>query len=215
MPRELRPELETLIARGHCNWATVMQITLTGGTQIHLSSSELFVDRFGITQQFLGKLEKDNLGALAMSVDEEVDQIDFTVANVDMVMGRQLTGEERKMDGARAVRGVVFIDRFQPIDAGQHILDYNFPGELLSSEITDPSVGFSLVSDPDSVIIAGRTIASEFQWREPVSSIQVLDPSDILPVGPGGLGPGRGGDIEPIRGGRYGEFDPLLPYRIN
>ncbi len=208
MPRELRPELETLIESGHCNWHTAIDIVLTGGTPQYLSTGEIHVDRFGIDRQYLAKLRPD-VAPLTMSVDEEIDEISFKVANVNMEFGREFTGAVRRFDGARATRGVIFIDRDLDFDDNQHILDQNFPGELQASEVSDESVAFSLVSDIDSVIVSGRTIASEFQWREPISTTPLRDPSDILPpVLPGG--PGR--DPYDIGGHRWTRFgDPLLP----
>lgn len=200
MPRELRPELETLIASGHCNWHTAMDITLTSGTQLYFSSGEIYVNRFGVTRQYLAKLRE--VGQLDLSVDVEVDQIGFKVANVDMVIGQTLTGATRQLDGARGTRGVIFIDRNDTnFSAGQHILDQNFPGELVASEVSDETADFSMPSVIDSVIVSGRTIASEFQWREPVSNVPDSDPSDIPIIVPDR----RGG------GGRYGDDAPPGP----
>jgi len=200
MPRELRPELEALIAGGHCNWHTAIDLELTSGTELHFSTGEIFVDRFGIERQYLAKLPRDGVGQLDMSVDIEVDQIAFKVANVDMVTGQLLTGATRQLDGARGTRGVIFIDRDLDFSAGQHILDQNFPGELVAGEVSDETVDFTMPSVVDTVIVAGRTIASEFQWREPVSNVPIFNPREFPPGGPrddfGG-------------GGRYG--DPLSP----
>lgn len=206
MPRELRPELEALIESGHCNWHTTVDLVLTGDVEVHLSSGEILVDRFGVNRQYLAKLR--NIQPLDMSVAPEVDQIIFDAANVDMVMGQTLTGATRRLDGARAIVGTLFIDRDDSdFDAGQHICDPRMSGELVSGEVGEENVSFALISDVDVVIIAGRTIASEFQWREPVSVAPLFDPSDI----PGH--PGDGGDTEPGRRGRYGDggLMPLQP----
>lgn len=205
MPRELRTELQTLIATGHCNWHTTVDITLTGNQQLFLSSGEIYVNRFGKIQQYLAKLPKDGIEPLALSQDTEVDMMPFKVGNVDMVMGRTLTGAQRRMDGAKGIVGTIFIDKTDPnFAAGQHIWDAKMPGELVSGEVKDETVDFSLVSAVDTVIVLGRTIASEFQWREPVSNVPTRNPDDIprFPVfedGPPLFGPGRGG--------RYREFD--------
>lgn len=205
MPRELRTELEALIESGHCNWHTVIDLELTSGTELHLSTGEIFVDRFDIERTYLAKLR--DVGQLDMSVDIEVDQIAFKVANVDMVTGRLLTGATRQLDGAQGIRGVLFIDRDADFSTGQHILDQNFPGELVAGEVSDETVDFTMPSVVDTVIVSGRTIASEFQWREPVSNVPQFDPSDLpspIPTGGGGLGVGGGG--------RYGDrLEPLGP----
>lgn len=207
MPRELRPELEALIASGHCNWHSAIDIELTSGTELHFSSGEVFVDRFGIERQYLAKLR--DVGPLDLSMDIEVDQIAFKVANVDMVAGQLFTGATRQLDGAQGTRGVIFIDRDADFSAGQHILDQNFPGELVAGEVSDETVDFTMPSVVDTVIVSGRTIASEFQWREPISNIPLFDPSDLpspIPTGGGGLLGGPGG------GGRWGDqIDPILP----
>jgi hypothetical protein len=208
MPRELRTELETLIATGHCNWHTTVDVVLTGDVELHLSSGEIYVNRFGVTRQYLGKLE--NIQQLDMDLSTAVDQMIFSVANVDMVVGQTLTGADRRLDGARAVVGTLFIDRDDPdFAAGQHIYDARMPGELVTGEVSDPGVGFTVVSDVDSVVVAGRTIASEFQWREPISVAPLFNPGggggDLGPVGGGSGGGGYGG------GGRYGDLLPLLP----
>jgi hypothetical protein len=206
VPRELRTELETLIDSGHCNWATAIDITLTGLPPVHFSSTEIVVDRFDVdNRQYLGKLR--DIKSCDMSLDPEVDQIEFGAANVDMVMGRTLTGATRRLDGAKAVRGVIFIDKDLDFEDNQHIYDPTLPGELVAGEVGDEEVAFSLISEIDSVIISGRTIASEFQWREPLSNIPLRDPSDIGPFGGGG---GRGTDLgDGNGGGRYGDFDPI------
>lgn len=199
--RELRPELQTLINSGHCNWATAIDMILTSGTQLHLSSTQLFVDRFGVNRQYLGKLR--DIGAVDMSLDIEADQMEFGVANTDMVMGRTLTSNVRELDGARGTRGVIFIDTDLDFEDNQHIYDSTLPGEFLSSEVSDEAVGFSLISDVDAVVIAGRTIASEFQWQQPISNVPEFDPNDL---------PGRDPlDPDfPRRPGRYGELMPMM-----
>lgn len=205
MPRELRTELETLIATGHCNWATAIDVVLTGDVPLHFSSSEIYVNRFDVSdRQYLAKLR--NIQALEMSLVPEDDMITFDVANVDTVVGQTLTGAERRLDGARATVGTIFIDRADSnFAAGQHIYDARMPGELVAGEVADENVGFTLQSDVDAVTISGRTIASEFQWREPVSVVPLSDPLDLG----GGLGGGGGGgdEYDPFGlggGGRYG-----------
>lgn len=197
MPRELRPELEALIATGHCNWHTTIDVVLTGDVVLHLSSGEIFVNRFGVTRQYLGKLT--NVQRLDMSIDISVDQMLFDVANVDTIVGQTLTGADRRLDGARATVGALFIDPNDPdFAAGQHIYDARMPGELVTGEVSDPAVGFTLTSDIDVVEIAGRTIASEFQWREPIGMTQPVDG----PIGGGGpLGGDNGGPILGRHGG--------------
>lgn len=209
MPRELRPELEALINSGHCNWQTTLDITLTSGTPLHLSSCETFIDRFGVTRQYLARLVSDKIRPLDISMDIETDGMEVAVTNADPAFGQQFTGAERELDGATAIRGVMFIDRDLPFEDGQHILDLNFPGELIAGEVGEEEVNFELVSEIDSVIVAGRTIAEEFQWREPVSA----QPIDILPPWPGpnpnpepGPGPRYGG------GGRWGDIEPIGPW---
>lgn len=208
MPRELRTELEDLIASGHCNWASTIDVVLTGAIDIHLSSSEIFVDRFGITRQYKAKLR--NIQSLDMSLDVEVDQQIFDAANVDTVIGQTLTGAERRLDGARATVGTIFIDPDDPdFSAGQHIYDARMPGELVAGEVSDENVGFTLISDVDAVVISGRTIASEFQWREPISVAPLTDPGGgggDIGGSPGG--PGDRGILGDDNGhGRYGDLD--------
>jgi len=205
--RELRPELQALINSGHCNWATAIDIILTSGTQLHLSSSELFIDRFGVLRNYLAKLRAEDIRSLEMSLDVESDQIEFAAANTDMVIGRALTSNVRELDGARATRGVIFIDTNLDFSEGQHIYDATLPGELSSSEVTDEAVSFSLISDVDSVVVSGRTIASEFQWRQPINTIPEFDPND-----------NPGGDLDPNdfpgRRGRYGEMGPMIAMNV-
>lgn len=150
---------------------------------LHLSSGEVFVNRFGVTRQYLAKLK--DVQSLDMSLAPEVDQLPFTAANADMVIGQTLTGPARRLDGARGTVGALFIDPDDPdITTGQHIYDAKMPGEIVAGEIVDDQVSFTLLSDVDAVLVSGRTIASEFQWREPISNAPVADPNDH----PGGHG---------------------------
>lgn len=202
MPRELRPELEDLISSGHCNWHTCFDIVLTGGTELFLSTGEIYVNRFGKDQQYLAKVRPD-VDELEMSLDLEMDGIKFKVSNVDMVIGRTLTTSTRKLDGAEAIVGILFIEKGQPLE--QAIWDAKMPGQLVSGEVVDEDVDFTLISIVDGIIVAGRTIADEFQWQEPISNVPDSDPNDLNPRDPGNL------DIEPNRRrGRYLDYEPMV-----
>lgn len=194
MPREVRTELQDLIDSGKCNWQTTLDITLTGGEELFLSTGEIHVDRFGKDQVYSGKICPD-VSPLTMSLDIEVDQQDFKVSNVDLVIGRVLTTSVRKLDAAEAISGILFIDTGLPLTDA--IWDAKMLGELVSSSVNDKEVPFMLVSIIDSVIISGRTIASEFQWQEPISNVPNSDPNDNGPTGEFGTGKGRYGE-EPI-----------------
>jgi hypothetical protein len=200
LAREVRTELRDLIDSGRCNWHTTMDITLTGGDQLFLSTGEIHVNRFGKDQLYLAKLTPD-VGPLSMSLDIEVDQQEFKISNVDMEIGRTLTTAARKLDGAQVISGILFIDPDSPLEDA--IWDAKIPGELVASAVEDESVPFSLISTIDAIVVAGRTISSEFQWQEPVSNVPEHDPDDNP----------RGDDdpIRPGRKGRYGDFDPIFP----
>lgn len=197
MPREVRAELTTLINSGRCNWDSTMDIVLTGGVELFLSTAEIEVDRFGKEEEYQARLSA--VEALEMSVDPEVDGQAFKISNVDLVVGQLLTGAVRRLDGAQAVSGVLFIDPDDPVPTNA-IWDAKMPGELLASEVNDSDVSFAFVSSIDSVIVPGRTIASEFQWREQVSNVPLFDPND-MPTGPLPVAPIGGG-------GRYSDPQP-------
>lgn len=199
LPREVRTELTALINSGHCNWHTTVDLVLTDATELFWSTGEIHVNRFGKNQQYVAKIERD-VPELAMSVDVEVDGIDIKVANVDMVIGRTLTSSVRKLDGAEAVVGILFIDTSLPV--AQAIWDAKVPCLVMTGEVGDEAVAFSLVSSIDGIVVAGRTIAEEFQWQEPVSNVPVFDPNDIDPRNPDNF-PGR-------RGGRYLDYEPMV-----
>lgn len=133
-----------------------------------------------------------------MSLDIEVDGLDFAVANVDMVVGRTLTGAERKLDGAEAIVGILFID--PTLALSQAIWDAKIPGEITTAGVQDEKVSFNLISSVDGVVVAGRTIADEFQWQEPVSNVPTGPGGG---PGPGGGGPGPGGGGGPTGGGCF------------
>lgn len=196
MPRELRPQLEALIASRHCSWQTTMDIILTSGLPLFFSSSDIFVDNFGKTQQYTAKLRQDSVGALSLSQDIEADMMEFGIDNLDKIFGQLFTGAVREFDGAQAIVGTLFVDPQNPdFELGEHYWDPKMPGDLVSSEIKDLKVDLTLTSTIDSTIIPGRTIASEFQWREPIGHIPVSDPNDN-PTG-------RGFTVTPPPGGCF------------
>ena len=191
--RELRAELTELINSGHCGWASAFDITLTGGEFLAFSTIDVFVDRFGITRQYFARVSV--VQPLEMSLEPEVDQINFSVSNVDMIMGQTLTGATRKLDGARCVCGTIFIDNTLEFEDGLHFYDPKLPGELIDGDVHDQNVDFSLFSDVDVAVISGRRIAEEFQWREPISNVPASDPNDIIQFTPL--------DQDPTNHGRY------------
>jgi len=186
-----------------------VDIALTVGSPLFLSSGEIYVNRFGKNQQYSAKLGVDGIQPTEMSVDVEVDKSDFKVTNADMVTGRLLTDGTRRFDGAKAIIGTLFIDTSLDFSTNQHIWDPRMPCELVTGDITDADVVFSAISEIDNVVISGRTIVSEFEWREPLVAV----PSGgfgggLIPGGGGG-----GGDIPttlPRRIGRFGE-SPVIP----
>jgi hypothetical protein len=202
--RELRPELSALINSLHCNWHSTMDITLQGNEQLFLSTGEIFVDRFGKTQQYLSKVK--SVGELGLSLDVEADTCEIVLSNVDLLLGQTLSSDNRKLDGAESVLGVLFIDKDQPLD--EAIWDAKVPMSIVQGDTGDEEIKTSLISVVDSIIVSGRTIAEEFQWREPLSNAPLIDPNDIGPR-PGGspIDP----NDDPRRGGRYRDFNPIDP----
>jgi hypothetical protein len=199
MPRKISTQLRDLLDSGHCEWHTTVDVVPVAGSPFHLSSGEEMVD--GV--QYLAQL--DEVNALEMSLTDESEQMEFKCQNVDMVMGRTITGSENLLNGARGTIGVVFIDE----ETQTAYADKKMPTDLVTGEVTDQTVAFKLVSQIDTAIIAGRTFASVFPWREPVASQPVFNPSTGF--GGGGVGEGRGDpgvDREVGRGGgRYSPFD--------
>lgn len=194
MPREVRTELQTLINSGRCAWHSAYDIVLTDGEDLFISTGEIHVNRFGKDQQYLARVEPD-VGELSMSSDIEVDGQEFKTTNVDLIIGQLLTTSVRRMDGATAIIGILFLEIGQPVS--QAIWDAKMPASLVAGEVGDESVNFTAISQVDLVTVSGRSISNEFQWQEPVSVVPVSDPSDIPPhTDPNGDSPGRG---------RYGE----------
>lgn len=205
--RELRPELQALINSGHCNWHSTVDLVLTDGNQLHLSTGEIAVNRFGKVEQYLSRLDRNGVQEFSMSLDIEIDSVDFKISNVDLIIGRLLTSSVRRLDGAEGILGILFLEKGQPIS--QAIWDAKMPGQLIAGEVRDEAVDCSLVSVIDSITISGRTIASEFQWQEPISNAPNVNP-DFTPTNPRDpFGPGE----TPRSGrGRYGDFDPMIPF---
>ena len=206
--RELRPELTTLLNSGHCTAFTTLDIVLTDGEDLFVSSGEIHVNRFGKNQQYLARIPPAGMQELNMSLDIEVDGADFQLTNVDMVIGQLLTGAERRLDGAEALVGALFlVNGDLPANA---IWDARMPGSLISSQIGDETVDFSLISIIDGISIAGRTIASEFQWQEPISNVPTTNPIDLGPRGPGGGIDPEDPDFPRGRPGRFFDFNNLM-----
>lgn len=205
--RELRPELTTLLNSRHCIAFSTMDIVLTDGEDLFVSSAEIHVNRFGKNQQYLARIPPGGIQELAMSLDVEVDGVDFQLTNVDMVIGQLLTAATRRLDGAEATVGALFLVIGDlPANA---IWDARMLGSLISSQISDETVDFSLVSVIDGIAVAGRTIASEFQWQEPISNVPSTNPIDLGPGGgPVGFDPGDP-DSSLGRRGRYLDFENL------
>lgn len=202
--RELRTELQTLINSGHCLAHSTFDIVLTDGELLFVSSAEWHVNRFGKNQQYLARIPPDGIQELSMSVDIETDGLEFSLTNVDMVIGRLLTSSVRRLDGAEAVLGTMFLEiGGDPVNA---IWDARMAGFLASNQVGDETVDFGYVSTLDGITIAGRTIASEFQWQEPISNIPQFTPT-TNPFSPT-VGGGDGGDSEGRgRPGRYPDFE--------
>lgn len=199
--RELRPALEALIATGLYGMHTTHDIRLTDGTQIFLSSGEIFIDSVDKSQQYQAVLEE--IQSLLMSLDVEADMQQFNITNVDMVIGRVLTGSIRQLDGARTIIGAIFIDTTKPFLSANFFWDARMPCEISSGEVSDDNVDFTATSDVDAITVSGRLIVEEFPWREPINVVPAFDPNDFNPPGrdpddPGGFRGGRG---------RYGDMD--------
>lgn len=202
--RELRPALAELIATGNYGMHTTHDIHLSdGATHIFLSSGEILVDNEDKTQQYLAVL--DEVQSLLMSLDIEADMQQFGITNVDMVIGRILTGSVRQLDGARTIIGAIFIDRNKPFIPANFFWDARMPCQLSSGEVEDEKVDFTATSDVDAITVSGRLITEEFPWQEPISNAPALDPNDLDP-------PGRDRGPDDPRRGRYGDFDgPIIP----
>lgn len=200
MPRKISDPLRVLLDSGHCKWHTTVDVKPVVGSTFYLSSGEEMVD--GV--QYLAQLEEIN--ALEMSLLEESEQMEFKCQNVDMEMGRTITGASNQMNGAKGTIGIVFIDK----ETQAVYSDKKMSTDFVTGEVTDKNVAFKCISEIDTAIIAGRTFASVFPWREPTSSQLVFNPSTGF--GGGGVGEGRrtggGGDgtIESPRG-RFATFD--------
>jgi hypothetical protein len=204
MPREIRPELEDLLATPHCGAHTTLDIILVDESEWFFSTGEIFVDRFDKTQQYSARLERD-VGELDLSLGVDVDMQEFEVTNVDPTFGQKQTKAIRELDEAKAVTGILFIDPDFP--STEAIWDAKMPGKLFIGEISDSSVSMTLMSSIDSVVVSGRTIADEFQWREPISTVPLLDPNDSIHPGIGTSGGNQVGNWK----GRYGD-EIISPY---
>lgn len=196
MPREVHPNLQALIDSGHCNQHSAIDVILKDGTTFYLSTGELLV---GIKQY---KADIDDIGEFSMSLDPEVDEIEFDVQNIDYLMGRTLTGFDTPLAGAEGILGIIFIN---PTTLAI-FYDAKMKGEIITGEVSDTVVEFQLASKPDVVYVSGRAIASEFPWREPVHVVPSFNPNDL---------PGRP-DPEDPEGprrfpGRYGDYGDLMP----
>jgi hypothetical protein len=202
MARKIRSSLRTLLDSGHCEWHTTLDLQPVSVPTVYLSSGDEIVSG----TNYLPKLEE--IEPLEMELTRGNDQIQYKVENVDQLMGQSVTGATNELNGARGIVGVVFINE----ETGAVEIDKKMPGQVLVGDITDKDVSMKLISDVDAVIISGRTFASAFPWREPVTlNRPAFSPTGgtIGTGGGGGYGPiGSGGDSIPLRPvGRYGEFE--------
>jgi hypothetical protein len=173
MPRELSPELEALINSGHCRQYSTVDLTLTGGTPLYVSTGEIVVERDGEPVQYAAQISEAS--PFEMELNEREDQVTFNFQNVDQVMGRALTGSERRLDGARGMLGIAF----QDTETGATFYDPKMPGEIATGIIDQNAASFTLLSDVDATVISGRTLSTVFPWREPLSTAPDSDPDDL------------------------------------
>ncbi len=199
MGREIDPGLEALMETNAWKPHSTMDIVLASGAELHLSTIEKTVIVDGEPREYQAQLR--DVGALSMGLTLEMDGMEFGVQNVDMVVGRTLTGGVRQLDGAKAMKGQLFINRDDP---SEYYYDPQVPGELVAGDVTDEKVSFSFISEIDAVVVSGRLISDEFQMVQPSRSPTPERPTvPVVPLQP----PGPGG------GGRYEVPEPIdLPY---
>lgn len=204
MPREVHPTLQALIDTGHCNWHSTVDVELKGEEEpLLLSTGQLLLGDNQYTSNLV------DVSEFSMGLDVEVDEVEFDAQNTDYVMGQTLTGFDNPLAGARGILGLIFINRLTQAK----FYDAKMQGEIVTGEVGDEVVQFQIISDPDITAIAGRTIAAEFPWREPIHVNPVGNPDDLIP--PGGF-PGRGGrdpgdPMGPRGPGRYGDIGDIMP----
>lgn len=188
--------LQALIATGHFTRHTTIDITLTDGTQLFFSTIEKDVVVDGVPRSYLARLVPGSIGSLDMSLTLDMDQLEFAASNVNQQLGRTLTGATRRLDGALAVKGQLFINNDDP---EEYYYDPQVPGELQAGDVTDEKVTFSFISEIDAVIVSGRLISEEFP------TVAATSPN---PIGPGTVPviPPR-----PGTGGLPGRYDPVDP----
>lgn len=185
----LDPDLQTTIDSGHIRQHSCVDITLSDGTPLHFATSEEMVGAVSYLAQL------DPPSPLRMGLSNESDSTEFKVQNVDMAMGQALTGVARRFDGAEAMLGTVFVN-----DATEEKwYDPRIPGELVQGDVIREHVAFKFVDWVSARVIAGRAVAEEFPWRDPVAENPGAVPPGTIPtvdpdlVTPPGRGPGGGG----------------------
>jgi hypothetical protein len=182
MPRELRPELEAILATGHVERSPTVDIVLTSGEDIHVSTAERSLNNYGVVEDYAA-----------------------------YIIGQTVTNAENLLAGALATIGFLFLNPGVTLESGQHYWDPRLPTEISVGEVSKPTVSMKAISEIDTAIISGRKISEEFPYRSyainpggisPVNRpIDVPGGGTIVTIPDGGLiftpggGRGRWGDI--------------------
>lgn len=194
MARDLSSALAALIASGDCKQYQTLDVLLADGTPLHLSSKPVTVGTT-VYQPVLDEVEDAQIG-----LTSDDDSQEFKAANVDMVLGRTVTGQANLLDGATAIAGTVFVDKA----TGTAYYDERLPGALLSGEVTDKQLTLDLTDEVYATIIEGKTVDELFPFRPSPPPEDRPNPNDLQP-------PERPGDeFDPDPGGHGGRYRPSL-----
>lgn len=208
MPHDLTGAHAALISSGHYDEQIVLDITLNDGvSHLYLSTGDV---------QIYGVVYRNTLLpniTLKQSLTRSMDRVSIEIANVNMLLGRAVSGVE-EFNNLHGVLGIVHIN---PVT---RIAYYNeeMEGDIMSPEVDEtgetPIVRIALVDDFDTSVIYGQTVAEAFPYSDPPPAIAQPDPNDL---GVSRNGNDGGYDTpDPIGrrppGGRYEPIESLLSY---
>jgi hypothetical protein len=175
MPRELRPELEAILATGHVERSPTVDIVLTSGEDIHVSTAERSLNNYGVVEDYAAYI--DSMEMTEYGLDQAIDQASFALSNVDRIIGQTVTNAENLLAGALATIGFLFLNPGVTLESGQHYWDPRLPTEISVGEVSKPTVSMKAISEIDTAIISGRKISEEFPYRS-----YAINPGGISPV---------------------------------
>lgn len=191
MARSLPTWVADLIATGHREDHTAIELTLATGPSVYFATGLIEVNDPEV-QLYQAELRESD--PLKMDLAQAQDGCTVRIQNVDMVFGQLLTSAGDALDGATAILGLIIVDPA----TGDAYFDPKMPCDVIADAVDEKEVPLNLIGEIYAAQVVGETWASDFSFLNAPGStaappIIVADPNDLRdPNDPFGIGPNRG-----------------------